>query len=85
MDSPTHGHVFTLRSGQNYAIVSTAQLSASVLDRYRGHDRHERTRKLVARNIAFLHLGLPMVEDEKSLTRTSMSGIGDIDELEERF
>jgi hypothetical protein len=85
MDSPTHGHVFTLRSGRRYAIVSTAQLSASVLDRLRGHDRHERTRKLIARDIAFLHLGLPMVDDPKSLRRTTMSGIEDIDELEERL
>jgi hypothetical protein len=85
MDSSKHGHVFTLRSDRNYAIVSTAQLSASILDRLRGHDRHERTRKLVARNIALLHLGLPMVDDPKSLRRTTMSGIDDIDELEERF
>lgn len=85
MDSPTHGHVFTLRSSENYAIVSTAQLGASIVDRLRGHDRHERTRKLVARNIAFLHLGLPMVDGETSLRRTSMSSIGDIDDLEERF
>jgi hypothetical protein len=85
MDSPTHGHVFTLRSSRNYAIVSTAQLSASVLDRLRGHDRHERTRKLIARDIAFLHLGLPMVDDPKSLRRATMSSIEDIDELEERL
>lgn len=85
MDSPTHGHVFTLRSSRNYAIVSTAQLSASVLDRLRGHDRHERTRKLIARDIAFLHLGLPMVDDPKSLRRATMSSIEHIDELEERL
>lgn len=85
MDSPTHGHVFTLRSGRNYAIVSTAQLSASVLDRLRGHDRHERTRKLIARDIAFLHLGLPMVADPQNLRRETMSGVDDIDELEERL
>ena len=85
MQSPTEGHVFTLRSASNYAIVSTAQLGATVFDRLRGNDRHERTRKLIARDIAFLHLGLPMVDDSKSLRRTSMSCVGDIDELEERF
>jgi hypothetical protein len=85
MDSPTHGHVFTLRSGRNYAIVSTAQLGATLLDRLQGDDRRERTRKLVARNIALLHLGLPMVDDPKSLRRTTMSSIDDIDELDEDF
>lgn len=85
MDSPAHGHVFTLRAGRNYAIVSTAQLSASILDRLQGDGRHERTRKLVARNIGFLHLGLPESADRRSLVRSSMSSVGDIDDLEEDF
>jgi hypothetical protein len=85
MDSPTHGHVFTLRSGGNYAIVSTAQLSASIIDRLRGHGLHERTRKLIARNMALLYLGLPMVDNPQSLRRTTMSSVEHIDELEERL
>jgi hypothetical protein len=85
MHSPAEGHVFTLRSARSYAIVSTAQLGGTVLDRIRKNNRHERTRKLIARDIAFLHLGLPMVEDPKSLRRSSMSSVGEIDDLEERL
>jgi hypothetical protein len=85
MRSPSEGHVFSLRSEPHFGIVSTAQLSANVLDRLRGHTRHERTRKLVARNMAFLYFHRPVVQDPKSLTRPKMASIGEIDDLEERL
>jgi hypothetical protein len=75
--------VYTRRSSSNYAIVSTAPLAGSMLAHLRGHNRHERTRKLIARDIEVLHLGLPMVDDPKSVRRTSISGRDDVDEIEE--
>lgn len=76
---------FTLRQPPHYAVVSTADLGAGLLDRLQGHTRHQRTRRLVARDIGFLYLGLPEVQDPHSLLRPEMSSIGDIDQLRERL
>ena len=76
---------FMLRDGSRYGVVSTADLGASIWARVRGHTRHERTRKLVARGIGFLYLKRPESSDEHSLLRSQMSGTGDIDALDERL
>jgi len=74
---------FTLRQPPHYAVVSTADLGADLGSRLEGHTRHQRTRKLVARDIGFMYLGLPEVDDPHSLLRTEMSSIDEIDELRE--
>ena len=76
-------HVFSWASPPHYGVVSTSSLAANVLDRLRGHSRHQRTRKLVARNIGFLYYGLSTVDDSHSLLRPAMHGNGDIDKLRE--
>jgi hypothetical protein len=79
-----HG-LFSLRNPVPYGVVSSSTLSASLFDRLRGHDRHERVRKLVARNIGFLYLGRSESSDPHSLLRSSMSSVHDIDALKERL
>jgi hypothetical protein len=76
-------HVFSWRAPPHYGVVSTSSLAANVLDRLRGHARHERTRKLVARNIGFLYYRRHEVDDPHSLLRPPMHGNGDIDKLKE--
>jgi hypothetical protein len=76
-------HVFSWRAPPHYGVVSTSSLAANVLDRLRGHSRHERTRKLVARDIGFLYYRRHEVDDPHSLLRPPMHGNGDIDELKE--
>jgi hypothetical protein len=76
-------HVFSWRAPPHYGVVSTSSLAASILDRLRGHSRHERTRKLVARNIGFLYYRRHEVADPHSLLRPPMNGNGDIDKLRE--
>ena len=76
---------FMLRDRVHYGVVSTADLGAFLPDRLRGHTRYERTRKLVARGIGFLHLHRPESSDPHSLLRSQMSGTGDIDALDERL
>lgn len=78
-------HAFALRRGRHYAVVSTSTLGASVLDLVRGHSRHERTRKLVAREVGFLYLRRPQVDDPHSLLRPTMHGADDIDKLNEEL
>ena len=77
-----HG-LFSLRNPPPYAVVSSSSLGATLFDRLRGHDRHERVRKLVARNIGFLYFLRPVSRDPHSLLRSSMSSVGDIDSLDE--
>jgi hypothetical protein len=76
-------HVFSWRAPSHYGVVSTSSLAANVLDRLRGHSRHERTRKLVARNIGFLYYRREAVDNPHSLLRAPMYGNGDIDKLKE--
>ncbi len=76
-------HVFSWCAPPHYGVVSTSSLAANVLDRLRGHSRHERTRKLVARNIGFLYYRRHEIDDPHSLLRPPMHGNGDIDELKE--
>jgi hypothetical protein len=76
-------HVFSWRAPPHYGVVSTSSLAANILDRLRGHSRHERTRKLVARNIGFLYYRSHEVDDPHSLLRPPMHGNGDIDKLKE--
>jgi hypothetical protein len=76
-------HVFSWRAPPRYGVVSTSSLAANILDRLRGHSRHERTRKLVARNIGFLYYRRHEVDDPHSLLRPPMHGNGDIDKLKE--
>jgi hypothetical protein len=76
-------HEFSLRAAPHYGVVSTSDLGASLLERWDGHSRHERTRKLLARIIGFTYFGRSVVDDPHSLLRSQMNSIGDIDELEE--
>ncbi len=76
-------HTFSWRAAPHYGVVSTSSLAANVLDRLRGHSRHERTRKLVARNIGFLYYRRHEVDDPHSLLRPPMHGVDDIDKLNE--
>jgi len=80
-------YTFSLRSSgsRHYGVVSTSRLGGNVTDRIRGNTRYKRTRKLVARNIGFLYLGRPAVDDPHSLLRSQMSGPDDIDALEEKL
>jgi hypothetical protein len=78
-----HTHVFSWRGPPHYGVISTSSLAANVFDRLRGHSRHERTRKLIARNIGFLYFRRPLVEDPHSLLRPPMHGNSDIDKLKE--
>ncbi len=77
-----HG-LFSLRNPVPYGVVSSSTLGASLFDRFRGQGRHERVRKLVARNIGFLYFHLPESADHHSLLRSSMSSVHDIDALHE--
>jgi hypothetical protein len=76
-------HTFSWRASSHYGVVSTSTLAANILDRIRGHSRHERTRKLVARNIGFLYYHRHEIDDPRSLLRSPMHGVGDIDKLRE--
>lgn len=78
-------HVFSWRAPPHYGVVSTSSLAANLLDRLHGHTRHERTRKLVGRNIGFLYYSRHEVDDPHSLLRPPMHGAGDIDKLGERL
>lgn len=77
-----HG-LFSLRNPMPYAVVSSSSLGATLFDRLHGHDRHERVRKLVGRNIGFLYFQRPESSDPRSLLRSSMSSVDDIDALDE--
>ena len=76
-------HMFSFRDSQRYAVVSSAQIGANGFDRVRGHSRHERVRKLVAREIGFLYLKRGETTDPHSLTRPMMWRLHDIDALRE--
>jgi hypothetical protein len=78
-----HTHVFSWRAPPHYGVVSTSSLAANLFDRLHGHSRHERTRKLIARNIGFLYFYRAEVDDPHSLLRPPMHGAGDIDKLDE--
>jgi hypothetical protein len=78
-------HMFSLRNPPPYCVVSSSRLGATLFDRLRGHGRHERVRKLVARNIGFLYLQRPESSDPHSLLRSSMSSVHDIDALDEHL
>ena len=78
-------HLFSLRNPAPYGVVSSSRLGATLFDRLRGHDRHERVRKLVARNIGFLYLRRSESSDPHSLLRSSMSSAHDIDALDEHL
>jgi hypothetical protein len=76
---------FMLRDHGHHAVVSTADLGANLVDRWRGRSRYKRTRKLIARGIGFLYLRRSMSDDSHSLMRSQMSGTDDIDALDERL
>jgi predicted Zn-dependent protease len=76
-------HMFAFRESQHYAVVSSAQIGANGFDRVRGHSRHERVRKLVAREIGFLYLKRGKSTDPHSLMRPMMWRLHDIDALRE--
>jgi hypothetical protein len=76
---------FSLRRTVHYGVVSTADLGGNVPDRIRGNTRYKRTRKLVARNIGFLFFGRAEVDDPRNLLRSQMSGVDDIDALDEKL
>jgi hypothetical protein len=78
-----HTHVFSWRAPPHYGVVSTSSLAANLFDRLHGHSRHERTRKLIARNMGFLYYDRAEVDDPQSLLRPPMHGAGDIDKLKE--
>jgi hypothetical protein len=76
---------FLLRDSSNYAVVSTADLGGDAYSRLRGHTRYERTRKLVARAIGFVHFHRAVSQDPHSLLRSSMSSVDQIDALHEKL
>jgi predicted Zn-dependent protease len=76
-------HMFAFRDSQHYAVVSSAQIGANGFDRLRGHSRHERVRKLIAREIGFLYLKRGETTDRHSLMRPMMWRLHDIDALRE--
>jgi predicted Zn-dependent protease len=76
-------HMLAFRESQHYAVVSSAQIGANGFDRVRGHSRHERVRKLVAREIGFLYLKRGESTDPHSLMRPMMWRLHDIDALRE--
>jgi hypothetical protein len=78
-------HMFAFREPPYYAVVSSAQLGANGFDRVRGHSRHERARKLVAREIAFLYFRRSETPDPQSLVRPMLWRLHDIDAMRERL
>jgi hypothetical protein len=78
-------HEFSLRAPPAQGVVSTSSLGASLYSRLRGHSRYERTRKLVARNIGFLYYHRDVDNDPRSLLRSQMHSVGDIDKLREKL
>jgi len=78
-------HMFAFRDSQHYAVVSSAQMGANGFDRVRGHSRHERVRKLVARELGFLYFKRSESTDPHSLLRSMMWRLHDIDALRERL
>jgi predicted Zn-dependent protease len=78
-------HMFAFRDSQHYAVVSSAQIGANGFDRVRGHSRHERVRKLVAREIGFLYFKRSESADPHSLLRSTMWRLHDIDALREQL
>jgi hypothetical protein len=78
-------HVFAFRDSQHHAVVSSAQIGANGFDRIRGHSRHERVRKLVAREIGFLYFKRSESTDLHSLVRSMMWRLHDIDALREQL
>jgi predicted Zn-dependent protease len=78
-------HMFAFSDSQHYAVVSSAQMGANGFDRVRGHSRHERVRKLVARELGFLYFKRSESMDPHSLLRPMMWRLHDIDALRERL
>jgi hypothetical protein len=76
-------HMFAFRLSQHYAVVSSAQVGANGFDRLRGHSRHERVRKLLAREVEFLYLGKPQSDDPHSLVGSMLWRLHDIDQMRE--
>ena len=76
-------HLFAFRDSQHYAVVSSAQLGANGFDRVRGHSRHERVRKLIARELGFLYLGRGESANPRSLVRPMLWRLHDIDRMRE--
>ena len=87
MESTSLGiqHLFAFRDSQHYALVSSAQIGANGFDRLRGHSRHERVRKLVAREIGFLYFKRSESEDPHSLLRPMLWRLHEIDALREEL
>lgn len=87
MESTSLGiqHLFAFRDAKHYAVVSSAQIGANGFDRLRGHSRHERVRKLVAREIGFLYLDRSESEDPHSLLRPMLWRLHEIDAMRERL
>lgn len=85
MESTSLGiqHLFAFRDSQHYGVVSSAQVGANGFDRLRGHSRHERVRKLVAREIGFLYFKRSESEDRRSLVGPMLWRLHDIDALTE--
>jgi hypothetical protein len=78
-------HMFAFRDTQRYAVVSSAQIGANGFDRLRGHSRHERVRKLVAREIGFLYLKRRESDDPYSLLRPMLWRLHEIDRMREKL
>jgi hypothetical protein len=86
MESTSLGiqHLFAFRDSQ-YAVVSSAQLGANGFDRVRGHSRHERVRKLVARELGFLYFNRSESADPDSLLRPMLWRLDEIDRMREQL
>ena len=74
---------FSLRAQVHYGVVSTARLGANLGDRLQGHNRYERVRKLVKRQVEFHRNGGVQSSDPRSLLRPPLTRVGEIDQLDE--
>jgi hypothetical protein len=74
---------YALRAQVHYGVVSTSRLGASLGDRLFGHDRYERVRKLVKRQVEFHRQGGVASPDPHSLLRTPFTRLDQLDALDE--
>jgi hypothetical protein len=74
---------FAMRAQMHFGVVSTAHLWATLGDRLRGHTRYERVRKLVKRQVEFHRNGGVQSSDPRSLLRSPLTRVGEIDQLDE--
>jgi predicted Zn-dependent protease len=76
------------RDEGRFAVVSSARMDLDCFDH--GAPRnpvalHSRLTKMISREIAFLYYGLPFSPDQRSVARSSIMGVDELDEMGEDF